>query len=176
MISRRLLLITTATIALIGCAPTPAPIVTPGPPQPQPSGDLGTLIGEVTDLAGGVVDKLLPLLGTITGLSQATADKIRTWSGVIEALAKQVGSSISLDQAKPLVQQIYPIVLQIIDALASVPGLPFPVTLLMSALSITLPIVMRLIGVTSLQARRTFPGFQPLTVEQAHQVLRTGSL
>lgn len=174
MLSRRRLLITTAFIALTGCAPQPVPPGPPGPPQPPPSGDLATLIGEVTDLATGVIDRLLPLLGTVTGLSQSTADQIRTWAGVVAELAKQVGSSLSLDQAKPLVQKIYPIVQQIIDTLAAVPGLPPQISLILSALSFVLPIVMRLIGIAA--APKAFRGQQPMTLDQAHQVLRTGHL
>jgi len=172
-ITRRRLLATTALVPLAACGGG----VTPNPnPTPGPSGDLSVLIGEVSDLAAGLVDRLFPLLGTLAGLSTETAAKIREWAETIQALAGQVAGVLSVDGAKPLVQQIGPIALQIVGALAGVPGMPFEVSLLLSAVSVLVPVIMKMVGLSLPRAMPRFAGYREMTPEQARTVLRTGRL
>ncbi len=172
-ITRRRLLITTALVPLAACGG----VVTPNPnPTPGPSGDLSVLIGEVSDLTAGLVDKLLPLLGTVADLSPETAAKIRGGAATTQALAGQVAEVLSIDDAKPLVQQIGPIALQIVSALAGLPGMPLEVSLLLSAVSVLVPIITNMVGLSLPRAMPRFAGYREMTPEQARTVLRTGRL
>lgn len=167
---RRLLLASTILAPLAACGGS----VTP--PGPEPSSDLATLIGEVSDLAGGLVDKLLPILGTVTGLSPETAAEIRGWTAAIQTLAGQVAGVLSIDAATPLIKQIGPIAMQIVGALAGVPGLPPEMSLILSAVSVLVPVIMATVGLSLPRAVPRFAGYRALTPEQARAVLRTGRL
>ncbi len=131
---RRSFLMTTALVSVAGCATLSQTF----------NKNLAQIISDVSLIANGV-GSLLPQIAALTGLSAAAITTIQQAITAIKSIADQIKGISSTADAQPLVQRIESYLNTIVGALAVLP-LPPPISVILQAATVLLPIVEALVG------------------------------
>lgn len=108
---------------------------------------LKRIVDDTDTLAKGL-SALVPSLSSVAGLSSETQALISATVLNVQTVADQVGAVSSVASAKPLVEKIETYVNTIVGALAALgPALPTPVSTILQAASILLPIIEIAVGI-----------------------------
>lgn len=139
----------------------------------SPAQDISQAVSDLQLIAQSFT-AALPAFSRIVGINSQSLSQIQSWIANITAAASGIASAANAAAAQPFVQQVESDLNAIVGALSGLP-LPAPISTVLAAAGVLLPVVEAAVGLAlppssparSLAARR------PMTPDQARAALRS---
>lgn len=113
---------------------------------------------------------ILPNLGTLAGLSPESLATIANALADLQQVASAIAQTSTTAEEKPLVQKVEAYVNTIVSILAAIPLIPPPISTVLQAAAILLPIIETAVGLVVQNPPRVRGG-TPMTADQARLIL-----